>query len=143
VILCLGLVGALAALTRAQRWAARQKHQSESAPPPQSLPTTESAASTPAILNTEQNGFEVSAITLESTPGTTRVYATGTLKNKTDRKRFGVKIELELLDAAEQNAGTATDYQAVMEPGAEWRYQALVVASKATSARIASIKEDQ
>jgi len=65
------------------------------------------------------------------------------LKNNTDRKRFGVKVELELLDAADQNVGTATDYQAVMEPEAEWRYQALVVASKAKSARIASIKEDQ
>jgi hypothetical protein len=63
------------------------------------------------------------------------------LKNKTGRKRFGVKVELDLFDGTEQKVGTATDYQAVIEPGAQWAFKALVLDSKATSAKIASIQE--
>ncbi|MGH7968159.1 MAG: FxLYD domain-containing protein [Limisphaerales bacterium] len=141
LVLCLGFAGALVALKRAQRLAARQKHQTEqTVATPTNQQTTAEDALNPG---TDQHGFAVSGIMLETTPGTSRVYATGTLKNSTDRKRFGVKVELDLRDAADQKVGTATDYQAAIEPGAEWHFRALVLDSKATSARLASIKEDQ
>lgn len=71
------------------------------------------------------------------------VYAAGTVKNSSNRKRFGVKVELALLDRAGQKLGTATDYRQVLEPGGQWRFKALVVDSKAVSAKLESIKEDQ
>lgn len=141
LVLCLGFVGALAALKRAQRLAARQKHQSE-----QTFTTTTNQEAPPDKASTpgsDQNGFAASGITLETVPGTSRVYAIGTLKNTTSRKRFGVKVELDLTDAAGQKVGTATDYQAVIEPGAAWHFRALVLDSKTASAQITSIKEDQ
>lgn len=142
-ILCLGFLGALAALQRAQRLAARQKHQTEAV---LTADTQTNAGPTGANLSegvSEENGFVVGPIVLETTSGTSRVYAVGTLKNKTDRKRFGVKLELDLADAGGAKLGTATDYKAVIEPGAEWQFKALVLDSKASLARLGSIKEDQ
>ena len=89
------------------------------------------------------NNFETSGVSLEQTPGSSLVYAVGTLKNSASRQRFGVRVELDLLDAQGQKVGTAKDYQQVLEPGAEWRFKALVVAGKAVSAQVASIQEEQ
>lgn len=88
-------------------------------------------------------GFQVSAITLEKAPDSSLVYAVGTLKNRANRQRFGVRVELDLFDAAGQKLGAAKDYQSVLEPNGEWRFKALVVDAKAVSAKVASIKEDQ
>jgi hypothetical protein len=142
VILVMGLVGAIAALKRAERWAARQKHQAETAA------VVESSSNVPAdTAATEdpqaQNGFVVSAVALEKAPGTSLVYAVGTVKNTADHKRFGVKVELDLFDANEQKVGTAKDYQPVMETNSIWHFKALVVDTKAMSAKVAVIKEDQ
>ena len=90
-----------------------------------------------------QNGFVVSAVALEKAPGTSLVYAIGTVKNTSDHKRFGVKVELDLLDGDNQKAGTATDYQQVMETNSVWRFKALAVDPKATTAKVVAIKEDQ
>jgi hypothetical protein len=142
VILGLGLAGALVALKRAERWAARQKHQVQESP----ATTTASNAPIEASGPTDpqaQNGFVASAAELEKAPGTSLVYAVGTLKNTSDHKRFGVKVELDLFDASEQKVGTATDYQQVLETNATWRFKALVVDSKATTAKVATIKEEQ
>ena len=143
VILGLGLLGSLAALRRAEKWAARKKHQPEITSSVPGETNSVAAETSTAEGLTEQNDFAASAVTLETTEGTSRVYATGTLKNKTERKRFGVKVELDLLSSTDDKLGTATDYKAVIEPGAEWRFRALVLDAKATSARIASIKEEQ
>ena len=143
VILCLGLVGALVALKRAEKWAARQKQRAD---PPlasttETSPQPESAAADDS--SQPQQGFVLSAVQLEKSVGTSLVYAVGTVKNQTDRKRFGVKVELDIFDAAEQKLATATDYQPVIEPGASWRFKALVLDSKAISAKLSAIKEDQ
>ena len=143
VILGLGLVAALAALKRAQLWAARQRHDVVATTLPQGETNSGQGETTPSNASTDKNGFAVSVVTLETTPGTSRVYATGTLQNKTERKRFGVKVEIDLRDATDQKLGTATDYRAVIEPGAEWHFKALALDSKASSARVSGIKEDQ
>lgn len=143
VVLALGLLGAVLALKRAERWAARQK---QPAPVAVSVPSTnanaEIAADSPA---TDQNeGFEVSPVSLDKAAGTSLVYAVGTVKNKANKQRFGVRLELELMDAAGKKVGTAKDYQAVLEPGAEWHFKALVVEPKGVvSAKVASLKEEQ
>jgi hypothetical protein len=47
------------------------------------------------------------------------------------------------LDTNDQAIGSATDYQSVLEPRGEWRFKALVMESKAMSARLDSIGEDK
>jgi hypothetical protein len=143
VILGLGLVGSLVALKRAERWAARQKRHAESAVAIEGS-TNAQAEITPSTEEPQsQNSFLVSAVALEKAPGTSLIYAVGTVKNTSDHQRFGVKVELDLFDGNEQKVGTATDYQQVMETNTVWRFKALVVDSKATSAKVAAIKEDQ
>jgi hypothetical protein len=106
--------------------------------------TPESAPTAGALGQPATNaGFQVSAVALEKTPGSSLVYAVGSLKNTANRQRFGVRLEFDLLDGQGQKVGTAKDYQPVLEPGAEWRFKALVVSGKAVSAKVASIQEDQ
>jgi hypothetical protein len=141
VILVFGLAGSLIALKRAQTWAARRHPRA-----PQLSSADAAANSGVALASTSaltQNDFTVSAVTLEKSPDTSLLYAVGRVKNTSGRRRFGIKIDLDLLDAAGQRLGTATDYEQVLEPDAVWRFKALAVDSKATTAKLASIKEDQ
>jgi hypothetical protein len=137
LILLVGLAGSLVALKQAQGWAARRKQA------PEGVQVAVGTKGSPERVTPDQHGFNVSGITLEKAPGTSLVYAVGTVRNELGKQRFGVRIELDLFDATEQKVGTAKDYQQVIEPGAEWRFKALVVESKASSARLASLKEDQ
>ena len=143
VVLALGLLGAVLALKRAERWAARQKQPAPVGVTVQSTnPNTEVAAGGPAT--DQNNGFEVSPVALEKAAGTSLVYAVGTVKNRANRQRFGVRLELDLMDAAGKKVGAAKDYQAILEPGAEWRFKALVVEPKGVvAAKVAALKEEQ
>jgi rRNA maturation protein Nop10 len=140
VVLGLGLVGSLMALKRAQRWAERQKTQAAIATPPE----PQVNAPTPSETNSPSGDeLKASTVSLEHAPGTSLVYAVGTIRNGSNRQRFGVKVDLELLDATGQKIGNATDYRQIIEPGGEWQFKALVVDSKAKTAKVKSILEDQ
>jgi len=89
------------------------------------------------------NEFSISGIRLEKTTNSSLVYVTGKVRNLTDRQRFGVKLECSLFDANQLAAGTATDYQRLLNPHEEWVFQALVINSKAASARLLTIAETQ
>jgi len=139
VILGAGLGASLVALRMAERKVGRLKQK-----PSVKAEVGEVAAQEPASAPTDplaRQGYSASPIRLEKAPDSSLVYATGTLKNLTPRQRFGVKLEIELADAAGQKLGTATDYQNVLEGGAEWRFRALVVDAKAASAKLVGIKE--
>ena len=89
------------------------------------------------------NDFAVSAIRLEKTPGSSLVYVTGKIRNLGDRRRFGVRVELNLFDKNARPIGLAKDYPPLLEPGAEWHFKAMVMESKVVSARLNSIHEEQ
>jgi len=143
LILGLGLAGALLALKRVQRMAEARKEQAAAqrrnpAPPsasPSQVPEPSGVAA--------KAGFQISAIKLEKAPGTSLVYAVGTLNNPATRQRFGVQIELNLFDASGKKVGAARDYQPLIEPQGQWQFKALVVDSQAATAELASIKEEQ
>ena len=88
-----------------------------------------------------QAGWKVSPIALEKRPGSTIIHATGTLINETDRRRFGVRIKLDLFNVVEQKIGGANDYQAALEPHSRWQFSALVVDAQAVTAKVAAIEE--
>ena len=89
------------------------------------------------------NDFAIMPFKLEQIPGSSLVYVVGLVRNISDRQRFGVKVEFGLFDTNDNPVGSATDYQSVLEPRAEWRFQAMVIPSKTVSARFRSIAEDQ
>jgi len=85
----------------------------------------------------------IGTIALEKAKGSSLVHAVGILKNNSDLQRFGVTIELALLDERGNAAGTAKDYRSVIEPRDEWRFRALVLYSKAVSAKVSRISEEE
>jgi hypothetical protein len=136
VILVGGLIGAQIALKRAKRLA---EQTNDGSSPPAAKQVAPKTPPEPA----PKDGFRVSPVTLEKTPGSSLVYAVGTVRNETDRRRFGVRVELDLLDDTGKKVGSAKDYQQSLEPKAEWRFRALVVGSNAASAKLAAITEDK
>ena len=134
-----GLAGSLIALKKAQRLYGHQNHSATNASPSRA-PTNVSLTDPTDIAKSQ---FSISPIKVEKNQGTSLIYATGTVVNLTDKQRFGVKVELDLLDAANQKIGTARDYQAVIEPRGQWAFKALVVDPKTVAVSLASIKEGQ
>ena len=115
-----------------------------SAPPLRSTNNSPAPVSVVNVANeTRTNGFGVSAIKLDKTEGSSLVYATGKIRNLTSNRRFGVKVELSLFDTNNNLVGQAKDYQPLLEPGAEWHFKAMVMESKAASAKLNSILEDR
>jgi len=116
--------------------------------PPASSQSPVAAAAPPAaapksLAVATTNDFAILPFDLEKTPGSSLVYVTGVVQNASARQRFGVKVTFGLDDTNDQPLGTATDYQSVMEAHSEWHFRAMVMESKAASARFAGIAEDK
>ena len=69
------------------------------------------------------------------------IHARGTVQNLANQQRFGVKVELELLDAAGKTLATTSDYVSVFEPKSDWNFHAPVTDPKTVSARVTEIIE--
>lgn len=130
VILIGGLIGAGVALNRAKRMAEQLD--------PDSLRRTNSLPANPF----ESQEFAATAVALEKNPGTSLVHAAGSVKNLSSRRRFGVRIEIELKDDTGTLLAPTKDYAATIEPGAVWNFKAMVQAKGATAAKISVIKEE-
>lgn len=128
VILVAGLIAAQIALNRAKRLTGRSG---------QAQSTLQSNSNDPIA----RAGFHASPVSLEKTPGSSLMYAVGTVTNQSTRQRTDLRVELDVFDASGQKIGTATDFQPALGPKAHWQFRALVVDAKAASARIAEIKE--
>lgn len=128
-----GLFAASLALKRAKRLQAER----QPAPP---VASAKAAAPTDPFAAL---GFRVGAVALEQGQGSSLVYAVGVIMNTSNRQRFGVKVELELQATDGSKLGGASDYQKVLEPGAEWKFRALVMDKRVAVARITAIKESQ
>jgi hypothetical protein len=87
--------------------------------------------------------LKVGKIELEKTPGSSLVYAVGTVKNDSAYQRFGVKVELDLFDKDGTKMDTTQDYKDIIEPHKEWRFHALIPEKKTVSAKLAKITEEE
>ncbi len=99
---------------------------------------------TPAGPKSIRN-LAVTGLTIErpkGNKGSRLVYVTGIVKNNSNQQRFGVRVEIDLLDQAGTKVGMATDYTPIIEPRASWRLRALVLDNRTVGARLAAIKEE-
>ncbi|MFZ0827014.1 MAG: FxLYD domain-containing protein [Verrucomicrobiia bacterium] len=87
--------------------------------------------------------FATGPVTLQKTAGSALVNAVGTIRNNSDRQRFGIKIELDLLDEQDNKIGTAGDYLAILEPHKDWQFRALLTQPGAVKATVAKIEEQK
>jgi hypothetical protein len=145
VILVVGVLGVGGALMAARHLVHRSRAQRAIAPRSGTLTNGLSAAK-PAVSPVAKpaatlDGFSASAVKIEKTPGSTLVYAAGTLKNETDKQRFGVTVEIDLLDSAGKRIGAAKDYKDIIEPHREWTFRALLVTRNVAAARVAAVQE--
>jgi len=134
LILLGGLIGAVIALKRAERLKAGRLAEATRVESPSSVALENPFAS---------QGFQVSPVALVPGQGNSLVYAAGSVLNISNRQRFGVKVQLELLAEDGRKLGMASDYQKVIEPNGEWKYRALVVDKQAASAHVIEIQEDK
>jgi hypothetical protein len=127
------VLGAIA--TAGAYWASHRTKKASS--PTAAAHTTPSAK--PVSIST--NNFTLTNIGFER-QGSLR-YLRGSLRNDLTRQRFGVKLQLDLLDADEGRVGSASDYRPVMQAGEVWQFRALALEPAAVTATIVSIQEDQ
>lgn len=137
-------------VTLTNRPAPTPRPATNSAAPPAMTTNTAAVAATPTNTpppsSQGTNGLAVLGLTIERPrggKGSRLTYVTGVLQNETERKRFGVRVDLNLLDRSRQLVGMATDYTPVIEPKDTWRFRALVLDARAVTASVATIKEDQ
>ncbi len=86
--------------------------------------------------------LKLGTIRLEQTKGSSLVYAIGAVNNDSDYQRFGVRIELNLINAKGERVGGAQDYIAVIEPRKTWEFRVLVNDPKAVSATLSALREE-
>jgi hypothetical protein len=89
------------------------------------------------------HGLRAGAVTLQKAENGDLVYAVGTLRNESDRQRFGVKVDLAVFDEQGSRVGTASDYTQSILPGKEWRFKALIIDKKAARAEVAKVTEEE
>ena len=88
--------------------------------------------------------LKIGNVEIDQPKGSGLRYAVGTLKNDSDHSRYGVTIEVTLFDKSSQPLpAKASDYLQMLEPRKEWRFRALVVDSKAVSAKVSSVREEE
>jgi hypothetical protein len=154
IVLVLLLVAAFVAIHLLQNIAPRVRRMN-SASSTQQLPAKPAAAITASTfiegsvandslppadwLRTSE--LAISPIAIVPRPGSTLLQATGTVVNLSKRKRTGVVVELELLDADGSGLKQIRDYRPVLEPLASWAISVLVIDPKAKSARVLGARE--
>ena len=146
VILVVGAIAIVVILVTAQRLMKKTREKNEefrrsALPAIRTNSTTKNNSQAPPTKAI--NGFSISPVTIDKAAGSSLAYATGTLKNDTDRQRFGVSVELEVLDSAGVKVGVAKDSAQIVEPRSEWKFRALIVPKNAASARVVGVKEQE
>jgi ribosomal protein S27E len=105
---------------------------------------TPSTSSVAEVKPKTRDDLKIGSVELEQPKGSGLRYAVGTLKNDSDHARYGINIELSLFDQrGQQLPRKASDYLQTLEPRKEWRFRALVLESKAVSAKVASVREEE
>jgi hypothetical protein len=89
------------------------------------------------------HGLMAGPVTLEKAENGELFYAVGMLRNQSNRQRFGVKVDLDLLDDQGEKVGSATDYTPSIVPGQEWKFKALVMERKTARAVLVNVTEQE
>ncbi len=142
-VLLLGMIASFVVLRMVKQLALKE-HSAKSAALAAKSTNHLAKAGSPAVTaaSISTNDFKIAGVTLEKAKDSNFIYVIGSVKNETDRQRFGVRVDLDLFDQAGAKVGRASDYRQTLGPKADWHFKALVLQSKAATATLASIKED-
>jgi DNA-directed RNA polymerase subunit RPC12/RpoP len=115
---------------------------------PQTPTNVEAAKAVPARVVQQEpepdlwKGLKPGPVTIEKSSKSRLVYAFVTIRNDTNKQKFGVKVTLDILDAQGEKLGTTGDYTQFIDAHKEWTAKAIVAFPKAATAKIASISEE-
>jgi hypothetical protein len=112
-------------------------------PPPVAVTQTPTQVPAKPTRPKSLDDLKPGMVELQKTPGSTLVYAVGTVKNDSDWQRFGVKIELDLFNKKGDKLGSTQDYKDILEPRQDWQFHALIPDKHTASAKITSLKEQE
>jgi hypothetical protein len=145
IILVIGVLGSIGALATAKFLARKKQSNPEAAVPSRQKPAA-NAPTKPQPVSEQViiiNNFAVFPVAIEKkSRSSTLVYAAVTVRNETDKQRFGVTVEIDLLDGTGMKIGTAKDYKEIIEPHAEWRFRgSILVAKNVAAARVSNVSE--
>ncbi len=129
------VVLAIAAPLLLKRLATKRGHR----PPPTRAESTSGTQAGQKPDAQTLSDFELGPVTLDRSASV--VHADGTIKNPLARRRFSVRVELDLRDGAGKSIGTTSDYAAIIEPNAEWRFHAMILPKEVVGVRIVRIRE--
>jgi hypothetical protein len=120
------------------------KREPAAAPTQATAETTNAPAPNVEKKPKSSDDLKIGKVEIDQPKGSGLRYAVGTLKNDSDHSRYGITVELALLDKSNQSLPTkASDYLQMLEPRKEWRFRALVVDSKAVSVKVSSVREEE
>lgn len=88
-------------------------------------------------------GLVISRVKIEPTKGTSLVHARGTVHNRSAQPRYGLKVEVQMLDAQGAALGLGSDYIDVLEPNAQWEFKVLVINPKTARASLHRLTEQE
>jgi hypothetical protein len=108
---------------------------------------TNPAAPIPSTIKPAKstNDFKIKDLAVQrpkGTKGSKLTYVVGEVENLSDVQRFGVKIELELLDQRGSNVDSTSDYCDTLGSRQTWAFRAQAHDPRSVQARVAGIKED-
>jgi hypothetical protein len=116
-------------------------------PPPGLSPENATPAKTASVVRAPPpdpwHGLKAGPVSLEKAENGDLVYAVGVLRNESGRQRFGIKVELNLLNAQGEKVGSASDQAGSILPGKEWKFKALVMERKSVRAELARVTEQE
>ena len=145
IILVIGVIGSIGALATAKFLARKKQSNPEVTAPLRQKPAANASTKPQPVSEPAKiiNNFAVFPATIEKKArGSTLVYAVVTVRNETDKQRFGVTVEIDLLDGAGTKIGTTKDYKDLIEPHAEWKFRgSILVAKNVAAARVSTVSE--
>jgi hypothetical protein len=112
-------------------------------PPEQTNPTAPIIAAVRPAKST--NDFKISDLAVQrpkGTKGSKLTYVTGVVENLSDVQRFGVKIELDLLDQRGTKIDSTSDYCDTLGARQTWAFRAQAHDPRSVQSRVVGIKED-
>ena len=110
--------------------------------PPQAATNAPTAASGPAKSVADLRVGEVRLMRAKGARGVVQFRALGSLTNTSSVQRFGVRLELGLLNAQGAQIDTTSEYCASIGPREVWNFNAPVPNPLAASAKVLKIAED-
>ena len=93
------------------------------------------------VTGTTDRSLPVKIISFERASANNPGAVNGVVENRAARRRQGVRVEIELLNARGEPLWSTSAFAPALEPNKSWHFRASVVDPNAVTARVAKVQE--